>query len=316
MNYVDKIREYASFWKENALKFCFIQIAGIISSLALGLWTLALSPLLFVTMLLRFLLPAALARRWINPLIVDIAQLWVGGILNWMRYVQRLDIVIEQDVELSPNQWNLIIANHQSWFDIFALLFFSHRRLPILKFFIKQELIWIPIAGLAWWALDYPFMKRYSKKYLQKHPEKKGQDLITTQRALQKFAQQPTSIVNFLEGTRFNGKKHRQQKPSYQHLLKPKAGGIAYAIQTLGSRFNSVLDVTIHYQQTPPSYWAMACGQVGRVHVGVTKRSIPENFLTMDYVANVQERAAFQQWVSDIWQEKDQRLAAQSQLEK
>ena len=37
------------------------------------------------------------------------------------------------------------------------------------------------ILGLAWWFLDYPFMKRHSRDALQKHPELRGEDLAQAQ---------------------------------------------------------------------------------------------------------------------------------------
>jgi 1-acyl-sn-glycerol-3-phosphate acyltransferase len=242
-------------------------------------------------------------------MIIQVALAWVGGILNWILHVQRIKIDIDHEIEFGHQQWNLIVANHQSWFDIFALLYLTHRKLPILKFFIKKQLFWVPIAGAAWWALDYPFMERYSKSYLEKHPEKAGQDLETTKRSCEKFSEQPTTIVNFLEGTRFTQAKHRAQQSPYMHLLKPKAGGIAFAIQALGKKFNTILDATIHYQGQAPSYWNMACGRVSKVTLQVKKRDIPSQFLSMDYTNNTEDRKAFQNWVTQLWETKDKALS-------
>ncbi|MDX1475358.1 MAG: acetyltransferase, partial [Reinekea sp.] len=207
----------------------FSAFMGVISVLTLIVYTLFLGIFLFLAILLRFLLPTALARTYANPLIVEVALIWVGGILWWLRRIHRVQLDMAHDLTLDMQQWNLIIANHQSWLDIFVLFFVTYRKLPVLKFFIKSQLIWVPVAGAAWWALDYPFMSRYSKSYLEKHPEKAGKDLETTKRACEKFSEQPTSVVNFLEGTRFTKAKHQQQQSPYRHLLKPKAGGVAFA---------------------------------------------------------------------------------------
>lgn len=283
-------------------------LLGIVSILALIAHTLFLGIFLFIAVLFRVILPASLGRRWANPLVVEVASIWVGGLLWWMKRIHKIDIQVDHDLNLHPQQWNLIVANHQSWIDIFALLSVTLRRLPILKFFIKKPLIWVPIAGVAWWALDYPFMSRYSREYLKKHPEKAGQDLETTKRACEKFSDQPTTIVNFLEGTRFSPEKHARQQSPYRHLLKPKAGGIAFAIQSLGKQFNTIIDTTIHYQGKAPNYWDMACGRVGTVTVKMRKLEIPERFLNMDYTNNQEDRAAFQQWVSELWHHKDAEL--------
>ena len=286
-------------------KFFFM---GIVTIVAVVIHTLFLGIFLFFAVLLRLLTPEKFARRLVNPVIVEIALIWVGGILWWMQHVHRLDVSVDHDVHLSMKQWNMIIANHQSWLDIFVLFYATYRKIPVMKFFIKRELIWIPIAGLAWWALDYPFMSRYSKAYLAKHPEKAGQDLITTQQACEKFSLEPTTVVNFLEGTRFTADKHRKQQSPYQHLLKPKAGGVAFALQALGEQFNTVIDASIHYRGKAPSTWEMACGKVGKITLKMRKLDVPPRFMTMDYINNESDRMAFQQWISELWLRKDKRL--------
>lgn len=283
-------------------------LLGVLSILALIVHTVFLGIFLFFAVLLRLMLPTGIGRRWANPLVVDVATVWVSGLLWWMRHVHRLRIDVEHELDLKMDQWNLIIVNHQSWIDIFALLHVTLRKLPILKFFIKKPLIWVPIAGVAWWALDYPFMSRHSREYLKKHPEKAGEDLETTRKACEKFSDQPTTIVNFLEGTRITPEKHARQQSPYRHLLKPKAGGIAFAIQALGNKFNTVIDTTIHYQGKAPNYWDMACGRVGIITIRMRKLSIPQQFLSMDYTNNAADRAAFQAWVTQLWQEKDRQL--------
>src|SRR5690554_7703962 len=77
----------------------------------------------------------------------------------------------------------LVPSNHPSLVDILALQAVFNRRAPFPKFFPKQQLILVPVIGLAWWGLDFPFMKRYTREYLIKHPEKRGEDLKATRRA-------------------------------------------------------------------------------------------------------------------------------------
>jgi 1-acyl-sn-glycerol-3-phosphate acyltransferase len=151
-------------------------------------------------------------------------------------------------------------------------------------------------------------MSRYSKEYLRKHPEKAGKDLETTRQACEKFSQQPTTIVNFLEGTRFNRAKYAQQQPPFNHLLNPKAGGIAFAIQALGEKFSTVIDATIHYQNGAPSTWDFACGRTGKITMKFRKLHVPDRFITMDYTNNPDDKAAFQTWVTELWQYKDNEL--------
>lgn len=281
-------------------------VFGIISALMLLLYTLFLGVFLYLFVILKILLPEALVRRLIDPPIEGIATLWIAGILFWTNRVFRVDWDIQGLNRANPHEWFLITANHQSWVDIFVLYQLYLNKAPLLKFFIKKELGYIPIVGQAWWALDFPFMRRYSKTFLRKHPEKAGDDLKETQQACRKFSYQPSSVMNFLEGTRFTGEKQQAQNSPFRHLLKPKTGGLAFAIQALGERFSALTNVTIVYPDGIPTFWDMLCGRLQRVVVRVEERDIPEAFSRGDYQNDRQIRAAMQRWTSDIWQEKDQ----------
>src|SRR5699024_11884010 len=164
----------------------------------------------------------------------------------------------------------LVISNHQSWVDIAALVETFNGRTPYFKFFLKKELVWVPFLGLAFWALVYPFMKRYSREVLDNHPELKGKDLEITRRACEKFKDMPVSVVNFLEGTRFTpAKKARQQSP-YESLLRPKAGGVAFVMAAIGDNLDALLDVTVVYaSDQAPGFWDLLCGKVPRVVVDI-----------------------------------------------
>ena len=174
-----------------------------------------------------------------------------------------------------------------------------------MKFFLKRELIWVPVMGLAWWALDFPFLRRHSVEYLKKYPEQKGKDFATTRKACEKFAHTPTSVMNFLEGTRFTKAKQARQQSPYQYLLRPKAGGIALALSVLGEKFHSLLDITIVYPDGIPTFWEFLCGKVQRITVRIAQVELPPNILRGDYEGDQKFRAEFQQWVLQLWQEKD-----------
>ncbi|TWH71274.1 1-acyl-sn-glycerol-3-phosphate acyltransferase [Azomonas agilis] len=223
---------------------------------------------------------------------------------------------------MTPTQWDvriptglrrdrsyLILCNHQSWVDIPALLHATTGKVPFFKFFLKQELIWIPFLGLAFWALDYPFMKRYSKQTLARHPHLQGRDLELTQKACERFKNQSVSIVNYLEGTRFTLSKWQQQQSPYQHLLKPKAGGIALVLASLGPRLAGVLDMTIVYPQgSAPRFWQLLSGQVSKVIVDIEYRPLEPWLYEGDYPNDPKFRQQVQDWVNQLWHHKDQRI--------
>jgi len=291
------------------VKFVLRNILGAVSMVLLVIHTLIIGIFVFSSILWKVSLPAKHRGKYADPFVVGVANVWLAVILFWLRHVLRIRFEVDNNVELSMNQWYMVISNHQSWVDIFALFHVTKGKIPLLKFFIKKELAKVPVVGQAWWALDYPFMQRHSRAYLAKHPEKADDDLRATKKACEKFSHKPTSIVNFLEGTRFTQEKHDKQKAPYQYLLRPKAGGIAFAIQALGERFSSMIDTTIVYQGTPPSFWDLACGRVGTVQMHLRHVEIPHQFHTMDYQHNRQDKKDFQQWLHELWLVKDAHIA-------
>ena len=241
--------------------------------------------LLFAVALIKLVVPAKAVRPRVDRLLNAIATSWIAGNSAWMRLTQRATWDVAGLEDLDYRGWYMVNCNHQSWVDIFVLQHLLNRRIPMLKFFLKQQLIYVPVMGLAWWALDFPFMRRHSDAYLKAHPEKRFEDLETTRRACEKFALVPTSVMNFAEGTRFTNAKHRAQRSPYRHLLKPKTGALALALRVLGDRFNWFLDVTIVYPEGAPSFWQFLCGSVPRIVVRARRLAIPREFSTGDYAA-------------------------------
>lgn len=209
--------------------------------------------------------------------------------------------------ELKYKDWYLVIANHQSWVDILVLQRVLHRRIPFLNFFLKKELIYVPLLGLAWWALDFPFMARSSKSQIKKNPKLKGKDLETTKKACEKFKTMPVSIVNFVEGTRYTEQKHARQNSPFQHLLKPKAGGVAFVMEAMGEQIKKVVNVTIHYPKGRPTFMDFVSGQVPQIDVQLEVMPAGDNWCG-DYSSDNEFRVKFQAELNRVWQQKDQQL--------
>ena len=288
-------------------------LTGIIASALLLINTLVHATFLFSFTFLKIIIPIASVRQGITRILTAIANSWVNCNSGWMRLTQKMDWQIECPKGLNKKGWYFIVSNHQSWVDILALQHSLNGKIPLIKFFLKQELIKVPIMGAAWWALDFPFMKRYTKEYLEKHPEEKGKDLETTRKACEKFKTMPTSVMNFLEGTRFTENKYQKQNSPFKHLLKPKAGGMAFAMSAMGEQFKSLLDVTIYYPQGIPTFWDFIQGKMERCTVIIREVAIPQELRGGDYENDEQYRLNFQQWVQQLWEEKDQQLAKLNQ---
>lgn len=280
-------------------------LRGVVAGTLLGLNTLWWCTLLFVLALVRLLLPWRAARRVLDPWLNWVATAWIAGNSGWMRLTQRTVWDVQGLDGLAYRGWYLVVANHQSWVDIFVLQHLLNRRVPMLKFFLKRELICVPVMGLAWWALDFPFMRRHSDAVLMKHPEKRLEDVEATRRACAKFALVPTSVMNFVEGTRFTPAKHAAQHSRYRHLLKPKAGGLAMAMNALGDRFDALLDLTIVYPDSSPTFWEFLRGDVGRIVVRAERRPIPPDVAHGDYAADPPYRKRVQRWLLAVWHDKD-----------
>ena len=287
------------------LNFLPAPLVGLIATLLMVLNVLFWVPILLVFAIIKLIIPAKRVRLMIDPLILRIAESWISGNSGWMALTQRTTWDVQGIDGLNYRSWYLVNCNHQSWVDILVLQHLFNRRIPLLKFFLKQQLIWVPIMGLAWWALDFPFMRRHSEEFLKKHPEMRGKDQATTRKACEKFARIPTSVMNFLEGTRFTPAKHLRQKSPYKHLLKPKAGGMALALNAMGDKFQAILDVTIVYPDGPVDFWQFLTGKLKRVTVRVRPLPIPQHLVQGDYAGDPAVREAYQQWVQQMWREKD-----------
>ncbi|MCM2338198.1 MAG: acetyltransferase, partial [Lysobacter sp.] len=177
-----------------------------------------------------------------------------------------------------------------------------------LRFFLKRQLFWVPLLGMAWWALDFPFMGRYTPKQIARRPELAGRDIAATRRACEKFRAIPVAIMNFVEGTRFTPAKHAKQGSPYKHLLKPKSGGVAFVLDAMGEGLHAILDVTIAYPGGSPSLLDLLANRVPEVRVQVRERAIPEEMLRGDYQNDRAFRVHFQQWMNGVWREKDEAL--------
>ena len=282
-------------------------LANIVLLLANTL--ILIGPLLLIA-LAKLVLPGQSARDTCSRGVMWVAEFWAENCKRIFALLTPTHWDIRGNAELRRDRSYLVISNHQSWVDIPALVQAFNRRTPYFKFFLKQELIWVPFLGLAFWALNYPFMKRYSKAYLARHPEMAGQDLEITKRACARFKDLNVTVVNYLEGTRFTAAKQAQQGSPYQHLLKPKAGGVAFTLATLGPQLDALLDVTLVYPgQRAPDFSKLISGQVPKVIMDIRTRELDPALWAGDYQGDAEFRQYVQAWVSQLWQDKDTRIA-------
>jgi len=266
--------------------------------------TMVLCLPIYVVAILRVLSPNSMKPLW-TRLAMASAEMWISINNLILDSLQRLNIEVVGEPTLEPKTWYLVIANHQSWTDIVILQRVFNRKIPMLKFFIKQQLIYAPIIGIAWWVLDFPIMKRYSAMTLKKKPHLRGKDIETTKASCERFKLTPVSVLNFLEGTRFNTDKRTSQGSPYRHLLKPKSGGATMVLESLGDQLHSVLDVTLIYHDKTPSFIEFLMGHSSKITVQIEEIPMDEvkhRSATQGEGFNNRQTLSFLQ---ERWQKKD-----------
>lgn len=204
----------------------------------------------------------------------------------------------------------LMICNHITWVDIFAVLrAIRSGGAPFIRFFIKRNLLWLPIVGQACAALEFPFMRRYTTEYLKRYPEKRGRDLETTRKACQRYQHVPVTVANFLEGTRFTRQKHASQQSPYQHLLRPRMGGLAFVLASLGDQLDAVIDVTLVYPRNDVTLLDFVSNRVPWIAVSARRIEVPREFLSAQITGPGPVRERFKEWVDELWRAKDQEIS-------
>ncbi len=265
------------------------------------LWTC----LLFPIAVLKIAIPFRTSRRFLNKVAVRIAGCWVFVNSLGLQVTGKMKFEVEGDDTLKENEWYLVMSNHQSWADIPILQKVLYKKTPFLKFFLKKELIWVPILGAAWWALDFPFMKRYSRDELLKNPALKNKDIEITQKACEKSKDTPVSLMTFVEATRFTQEKKERTGALYENLLRPKAGSVGFIMQTMGDRLDNILDITIYYPEGVQELWGFLCGKVRTVKVKIDRIPITED-LVGNYSNDTQYKKKLQHWLNQRWAKKDE----------
>lgn len=278
-----------------------------------------LASLIFIFNCIIFPIPILLLALLILPLPKTLRQHmdtflqkapWLWTLCNsfaaWVSAAPKPEIILP--AELSKDKPYLVIANHQTWVDILVLFYAFNFKIPPLKFFMKKELLWsLPVAGITCKAMGFPFMERHSREDIRKNPALKGRDVETTRKACRKFLEVSSSLMNFVEGTRFSQKKHQKQASPYKNLLKPKAGGISIVLEEMHDSLADIIDVTLAYDTEDYGFWSYVSG--GMKHIRVEARLLPiQQELIGDYSNDREFRPKFQAWLNDIWLHKDQHI--------
>ena len=273
----------------------------ILVELIIGFGTLA------IINIPRGIIPIKIFKIYLAKISNIIGDLTVYGLRLIMLFMHGNNISIINNQEFDRNEWYMAMSNHQSWADIFILLVAANYKLPLLKFFMKRELWWIPFVFLANKTLNMPFVNRHSKKEIEQNPSLRNQDYENTLKSCKRFLRTPSTIFSYAEGTRFTDEKHAQQGSQYNNLLKPKIGGMATALSAMPD-INTLVDYTVVYKSKKRDAWSFLKGDMKHVKVLVTKYKIPDNLINRNYANDKGYSDEFKNWIEAIWAEKDKKI--------
>ena len=282
-------------------------LKGILASLSIGITTVAVCLVLFPRWI-QFVLSGSQKKPQIRRRMDQIIVWWTSS-NRWMLKTLRLvnaEVHWQGQEQLSPQKWYLVVSNHQTWADILLLQTYLLNEIPPLKFFTKSQLIWLPFIGQAMYVLGFPYVKRVNREQFKNNPELRNADRDNVFNACEGFKNHPTSILNFAEGTRRTDEKHQRQGPHFQHLLKPKVGGITYTLQGMDSHLDGMVDVTIVYPDGVPTFWDFLQGKCRRVIFDARYRSLEPLDTEGD---EVRFKSSVTRWVNEVWEEKDARIS-------
>ena len=286
------------------MKRVLYAISGIISTVLLIVNLLVTTLFIIIFVPFFYLVPVPTWRRKGFAFAMNIPAIWYRSCYYLLKINRSVQWEISGDTTFNKKGWYLLICNHISWLDIPVVAGAYSYKVPVIKFFMKKELLWgAPLVGLACKLLGYPFLERGKKRSANKR-NKGGADLNTTQKACEQIKGHPTTLFMFIEGTRVTAQKQKKQRSPYQYLLKARAGGMATVLHTMQSQLDGIVDVTVNYDPREFTLLGLTLGKVKKVQLSA--RVIPiEEALIGDYYHDTQYKTHIRQRLAEIWQEKD-----------
>lgn len=274
------------------------QLLGVLVAVVVSISTVCVCIPLYVFGCVRLVVPSAAFRRWIAYPMDRVIDAWVSVFRGLISALRLIDIQTEFDVDLDDrSKWRVLVCNHQSWVDIIVLQTSFRKSLPVLKFFTKKELIWVPFIGVAMWFLGFPYVYRSKSAEQGLTAERRESNETVLEREGARFLEKPVAVINFVEGTRFSPAKRDQRNSPFNNLLLPRRGGFIRTMQVLGDRVDTVLNVTIVYEDQIPGFWDLLCGRTTSARLIVSEVDKPSD-----------DDGATTDWLMDLWREKDELL--------
>ncbi len=296
------------------LHFLPFWILEIINIILLVFFTSLVSTLICIVAVIR-IISCGFGHKLFIKTANFIMRCWLYSIKFTMWLTN--DIKWSKNIAIKPefNDSYVLVSNHLSWLDTLVVAaIFSNLR-PVPKFFLKHSLLYVPFVGGACWGLDMPFLRRYPKSYLLKHPEMRFKDIETARQACEKFSGVPTMMAIFPEGTRYTKEKAEAANSTYEHLMQPKPTSIAVAIESLGMQFTKIIDLTICYPKNQNSpFHDFLKGKISNICIDIEEYPITED-LRGSYMTDKPFKRHFSSWLQNIWKNKDAKIGKMIEAE-
>lgn len=275
-------------------------VLGVFSLTVVSVTTVLVCIPLYVMGVVRLVVPNRAVKQWLAHPMDSIIDVWVS-VFRWLiQTFNLIKIEIEMPAGLADrNRWQVIVCNHQSWVDIIILQTSFRDVVPVLKFFTKRELIWVPFVGVAMWFLGFPYVYRAKTGAKQLSDAQREQNDAVLRREGRRFLDKPVAVINFVEGTRFSRTKRDSSGSPFQNLLKPRRGGLRRTLLVLDSRVQHILNSTITYPGKPPGFWQLLSGQTTTALLSVTESTNPGT-----------DESQLTEWLNEEWTKKDRLISS------
>ena len=270
------------------LSFLPAPLLFVINFTLISVVTAILAIPVFVLAFVRLILPFGPVLSFVDRINQAVFYLWISNnaFLMWLTNRIKWDIQ-GADIEKIKGSC-FIISNHVTWTDIVMLGQIYRGKIPITKFFL---------------------IRRYSRNELLKNPKLKTKDIDATRKACQNLLQHPSTLVNFVEGTRFTPEKAKAQQSQYRHLMPPKAASLAIALGLIGPHIDCLLNTTLVYpgEHKGSIFMEMLCGRLKHViaRVEVMDKETINAHMVGDYLQDKQFKHTFTMYLRQLWQRKD-----------
>jgi 1-acyl-sn-glycerol-3-phosphate acyltransferase len=160
---------------------------------------------------------------------------YVGVTRSWARailWASGCEVVVHGMEHVHPGQPQVIVSNHVSWFDVFAIA----GRLEVPYHFVaKKELERIPLFGPAWKAAGHISIDRSDRE----------RAIASLREAGAKIRRDASAVVIFPEGTRSRSGRLQSFKKGAFQLARESDVQVVPAV------------VTGSYQIMPPGSWTI-----------------------------------------------------------